>query len=210
MKKGRAVGTMTSVLRSDVEWALEKGLGPRDLVPMLERLRTHAPDGSAAACFADLELAEVVLSTSPWRSAQALRAVLSACWPMDTDRTWAALFGLLLALLEATTGKLRGGFEKATQSYLPSRVFFLCSQPGAHSRRGSRKDRRSVALARPGSSRTTGKTRKLAASYAHALVRLGREPEARRVLERALGPDSETTALLLGRWATKSDDSVGP
>ena len=39
---------------------------------------------------------------------------------------------------------------------------------------------------------------------------LDAKTEARRVLERALGPDSETAASLLGRWATKPGDSVAP
>ena len=38
-KKGRAVDIER--LQSDVEWALQNGLGPRDLVPMLERLRQN-------------------------------------------------------------------------------------------------------------------------------------------------------------------------
>ena len=41
MKKGRAVDIER--LQSDVRWALSKGLGPRDLVPMLEQLERMRP-----------------------------------------------------------------------------------------------------------------------------------------------------------------------
>src|ERR1041385_6051193 len=64
-------------LESDVVWALERGLGPRDLVPMLERLKRHAPRGSTAACFANIELAELLLQTRPWRAALLAREVLA-------------------------------------------------------------------------------------------------------------------------------------
>jgi Flp pilus assembly protein TadD len=190
MKKSRAVDIER--LQSDVEWALSKGLGPRDLVPMLEQLRAHAPRGSDAACFAGTELAEQLLSNEPWRACVLAREVLTH---VETDRTWAVL-GLGMALL--------GHYRTAKNAF--ARALALSPNCASYAHNlghitdaGLGQPREALPwlerafLARP-------EDAEVAASYAHALVRVGREPEARQVLEEALGPDSETAATLLARW----------
>src|SRR5690606_18047263 len=92
-------------LLSDVEWALEKGLGARDLVPMLERLLRRAASGSDAWVFASRQLAEQVVQRDPWRAAGLARRVLASC---DDDRSWAVL-ALALTLM--------GHYRAAARAY---------------------------------------------------------------------------------------------
>jgi predicted Zn-dependent protease len=189
-KKGRAVDLER--LQSDVEWALQNGLGPRDLVPMLERLRQHAPRGSAAACFAGTELAEVLLTSAPWRSAVLAREVL--CHE-ETDRAWAVL-GLGLALL--------GHYRSATRAFVKALAHSPQCSSYAHNLGhllDAGLDRPEEALrwlskahdARPGDE-------EIAASYAHALVRVGRSDEARRVLASSMGNASGRAEALVQRF----------
>jgi tetratricopeptide (TPR) repeat protein len=196
MKKGRAVDVQR--LQNDVEWALQKGLGPRDLVPMLERLRAHAPPGTTAACFAGTELAEVLLPTAPWRSAVLVREVLRH---EETDRAWAVL-GLALSLLGHYRSAKRA-FSKALaldpgcSSYAHNLGHLL--DAGLNRPEEALPWLQKAALARPADE-------EVAASYAHALFRTGREADARQVLVSALGPDSPTVEELLARWSSRARD----
>lgn len=198
MKKSRAVDLER--LQNDVEWALQKGLGPRDLVPMLERLKEHAPRGSAAACFAGTELAEVLLSTQPWRSAALVREVLQH---EETDRAWAVL-GLGMALL--------GHYRTAKRAFAKA----LAHAPGCSSYAHNLGHLLDVAMNRPGealpwlarATQSRPSDPEIAASYAHALVRVGRDAEARSVLETALGPGSETVGDLLRKWALAANGAA--
>lgn len=198
MKKGRAVDVQR--LRYDVAWAIERGLGPRDLVPMLERLRRHAEPGSDAALFADGELAEVLLHTSPWRSAILAKRVLRV---VESDRAWAVL-GLSLALL-GNYGAARRAFARA-----------LALAPGCASYAHNLGHLMDVAQNRPRQAlrwlerahAARSDDPEIAASYAHALFRVGRIPEARRVLRSALEDETDADALL-ARWA-ESTDAAAP
>lgn len=189
-KKGRAVDIER--LQSDVEWALENGLGPRDLVPMLERLREHAPRGSAAACFAGTELSEVLLTIAPWRSAVLAREVLRH---EETDRAWAVL-GLGLAML--------GHYRSAKRAF--AKALALSPQCSSYAHNlghllDAALDRPEQALqwlakahhARPGDE-------EIAASYAHALVRVGRTDEARRVLSSSMGNANDRVEEIVQRF----------
>jgi tetratricopeptide (TPR) repeat protein len=183
-------------LQSDVEWALENGLGPRDLVPMLERLRQHAPRGSAAACFADTELSEVLLTTAPWRSAVLAREVLRH---EETDRAWAVL-GLGLAML--------GHYRSAKRAFAKA----LALSPQCSSYAHNLGHLLDAALGRPqeglGYLLKAHEARpgdeEIAASYAHALVRVGRTAEARRVLGSAMGSAGSGAEALIDRWLAES------
>lgn len=192
-------------LQSDVQWALEKGLGPRDLVPMLERLRQHAPRGSAAACFAATELAGVLLRTSPWRSAVLAREVLRH---EDTDRAWAVL-GLALTVLGHYHSAKRA-FSKALahapqcSSYAHNLGHLLDAALGRPEAALPWLSKAHVA--RPGDE-------EIAASYAHALVGVGRTDDARRVLEAALGKYRGSAEAIIRRWLdeeARGDDQPGP
>lgn len=193
-KKGGAVDLER--LQSDVEWALSRGLGPRDLVPMLERLRQHAPPGSQAACFAATELAGVLLHAAPWRSAVLAREVLRH---EDTDQAWAVL-GLALTVL--------GHYHSAKRAFQKALAHAPQCSSYAHNLGhllDAALDRPADAVpwlsrahaARPGDE-------EIAASYAHALVRLGRLAEAERVLGKAMGAGNADAADLLRRWTEEN------
>src|SRR5262245_15960346 len=165
MKKGTAVDVAR--LESDVVWALEKGLGPRDLVPMLERLRRHADPGSAAACFACIELAEQLLPTRPWRAAVLAREVLKH---VETDRAW-AVEGLALAIL--------GHYASAKAAF--ARALHLAPACASYAHNlGHLID---VGLGRPRDAldwlerahRLESRDPEIASSYAHALLGAGKE-----------------------------------
>jgi Flp pilus assembly protein TadD len=198
MKKTSAVDVER--LQSDVEWALRKGLGPRDLVPMLERLLEHAPPGSAAACFARAELAEALVPTEPWRSAVLAREALAQ---EETERAWAVL-GLCMAIL--------GHFWSAKRAF--AKALALAPQCSSYAHNlghilDAALGRSEEALpwlakahdARPGDE-------EIAASYAHALVRVGRPEDAREVLVSAMGPSSPDIQALLDRF-TAGPSSAG-
>ncbi len=166
---------------------------------MLERLRQHAPPGSAAACFAGTELAEVILTTDPWRAAVLAREVLRH---EDTDRAWAVL-GLGLTLL-GHYGSAKRAFLKALShspqcsSYLHNLGHLL--DAGLGRPREGLPWLAKAHLARPGDE-------EIAASYAHALVRLGRADEARRVLDSAMGTGSDGAAELIERFVAEGNPS---
>lgn len=199
MKKPLAVDIER--LQSDVEWALRQGLGPRDLIPMLERLLEHAPRDSAAACFARAELAEALLPTAPWRSAVLAREALAH---EDTDRAWAVL-GLGMAVL--------GHFHSARRAF--AKALALAPQCSSYAHNlGHILD---AALDRPGDAlpwlarahQARPGDEEIAASYAHALIRTGRPEEARAVLVSAMGASSPDVEPLLARFveqASRSDD----
>lgn len=195
MKKGTAVDVAR--LESDVVWALERGLGPRDLVPMLERLRRHAPEGSPAACFACIELAEQLLPTRPWRAAVLARSVLRH---VETDRAW-AVQGLALAIL--------GHYASAKVAF--ARALHLVPNCASYAHNlGHLID---VGLGRPRDAlvwlerahRLESRDPEIASSYAHALLASGKAEAARRILMAAdrLTP-GEVEATLL-RWTAKRE-----
>lgn len=198
MKKSPAVDIER--LQNDVEWALERGLGAKDLVPMLERLLRHAAPGSSAALFAATELSEVLLHTAPWRSAIFAKSVIREA---ESDRAWAIL-GLSLSLL-GHYGAAKRAFAKA-----------LCLAPGCASYAHNLGHLLDVALDRPREAlkwlerahRARPHDEEIAASFAHALVRAGQHAKARRVLEAALGGGPEGDELL-ERWAARSRPPSG-
>lgn len=198
MKKGSAVDVER--LESDVVWALERGLGPRDLVPMLERLRRHAPRGSESACFAGIELAEQLLETRPWRSAILAREVLMF---VETDRAW-AVQGLALALL--------GHYASAKASF--ARALHLSPNCASYAHNvGHLLD---VGLNRPRDAiawlerahQLESRNPEVASSYAHALVRVGKTERARQILRGAVGAAAEDVDATLERWASKCSNAL--
>jgi len=191
MKKERAVDLER--LQNDVEWALARGLGPRDLVPMLERLMEHAPRGSRAACFAGTELAELLLTQSPWRAAVLAREVLRHG---ESDRAWAVL-GLSHAV--------QGNYRSAKRAF--AKALFL--NPTCASYAHNLGHLLDVALGQPEQAlvwlerahRARPGDEEIAASYAHALTRSGRSEAALRLLGTALGDETRARDLLR-RWST--------
>jgi tetratricopeptide (TPR) repeat protein len=177
---------------SDVLWAKDRGLGPRDLVPMLERLIRCAPRGSDAALFAQRELAELIVETKPWRAARLAREVTIHA---EDDRAW-ALLGLSHTLL--------GHYKSARKAYLRALQLhpgcpFYSHNLGHLLDVGLKRSREALPHLRL-AYRTLPREREIAASYALALARVGRFDEARGIVERALGEPAERAEAMLTSW----------
>jgi tetratricopeptide (TPR) repeat protein len=180
-------------LRRQIEWTLARAVDPSDVLPMLHRLARLAHDGSDDNLFANLHLAELLVERDPWRAALFARRVLGHR-PED-DRGWATL---------ALCQTLLGHYKFAVSAYHHA----LTSAPKnpwyAHNL-GHLLD---VALGRAAEAigwlkrayQSAPDSGEVAASYAHALARVGRLSEARKVLTRAMkrGSSREHAALL--RW----------
>ncbi|MEY4548452.1 MAG: hypothetical protein RL685_4647 [Pseudomonadota bacterium] len=181
-------------LQSNIAWAVAHGLGPRDLIPMLERLIRHAPQGSDCKISAQRQLAEMIVESAPWRAALLTRDVLQH---KDDDRAW-ALFGLAHTLL--------GNHRTARRAY--SRA--LARAPGCASYAHNLGHLIDVAFDQPREALRWLKQahgsapdeEEIAASYAHALARSQQVPEAIAVLERVLNSRAKAMALLQ-RWLTR-------
>ncbi len=180
-------------LRRQIEWTLARAVDPSDVLPMLHRLARLADDGSDDNLFANLHLAELLVERDPWRAALFARRVLGHR-PED-DRGWATL---------ALCQTFLGHYKFAVTAYHHA----LASAPKnpwyAHNL-GHLLD---VALGRAADAigwlkrayQSAPDSGEVAASYAHALARVGRLSEARKVLTRAMkrGSSRELAALL--RW----------
>ena len=166
-------------LRRQIEWTLARAVDPSDVLPMLHRLARLANDGSDENLFAHLHLAELLVERDPWRAALYARRVLAH--RPDDDRGWATL---------ALCQTLLGNYKFAVSAYHHA----LTSAPKnpwyAHNL-GHLLD---VALGRARDAigwlkrayQSAAYSGEVAASYAHALARVGRIAEARKVLSRAM------------------------
>lgn len=179
-------------LQVNVRWALANGLGRRDLIPMLERLREHADHGSEASVFARLELAELIMEHNPFRAARLAREVLGI---ESSHRAW-GLLGLAHTLL--------GNYRSARRAY--GKALALSPESIAYTHNlGHLLDlafdapRAALPLLQA-AHRAEPDEPEIAGSYAHALLRAGQPDRARRVLERALGCPGEVDTLL-ARWS---------
>ena len=106
-------------LLGDIAFALERRMGPSELVPMLERLLVVAPPGSEAHRFGCLQLAELLLHSQPFRATSIARGVaLSSA----SDRAW-GIVGLGLTLLGHYRAAVKA-YRKALMS-APSHVGHL-------------------------------------------------------------------------------------
>lgn len=185
----------TLELRRQIEWTLARAVDPSDVLPMLHRLARLAGDGTEESAFANLHLAELLVERDPWRASLCARRVL-AC--RENDRGWATL---------ALCQTMLGHYKFAVSAYQHA----LANAPDnpwyAHNL-GHLLD---VALGRPNdalcwlkrASEGAAHSREVAASYAHALARVGRVGDARKVLARAMkrGASRECAALL--EWLEK-------
>src|SRR6185436_18144114 len=174
----RQPGHELDQLITDVEWAMAQRFPARDLVPMLENLVKAAPSGSEPAHFAKLQLAELTVMNSPWRAARFARDVLAGG---EGDRAWAVL---------ALAYTLLGHYRIAARAY--RRALALAPDCAVYEHNlGHLLD---IGLNRPKDAvRYLARAHKnlpeepeIASSYAHALLRLGQEAQARKLLARAI------------------------
>jgi hypothetical protein len=183
----------TQELRRQIEWTLARASDPGDVLPMLHRLARLAEDGSDENLFANLHLAELLVERDPWRAALRARRVLAH--RPDDDRGWATL---------ALCQTLLGNYKFAVSAYHHALTFAPKNPWYAHNL-GHLLD---VALGRAAEAvgwlkrayQSAAYSGEVASSYAHALARVGRLAEARKVLFRAMkrGQSREHSALL--KW----------
>ncbi|MEB2312931.1 MAG: tetratricopeptide repeat protein [Sorangiineae bacterium] len=194
MKRKRAENA-ESLLR-DAEWARMRGLGARDLVPMLERVLRVADARSALALVATRHLAEALVPRAPWRAARLARRVIAES--PDDGRAWG-----ILGLAYTALGHLRLALRAQRRA--------LHLAPDCASTAHNLGHLLDVAFETPDAAlgylarayRGLPDQPEVAASYAHALARCGRADEARRVLARALDGDEERLESLLSGWSAE-------
>lgn len=187
-------------LLQDVEWARLRGLGPRDLVPMLERVLAAASDDPATTVLATRHLAEALISVNAWRAAKLARDVIAST--PDDGRAWG-----ILGLAYTALGQYRSALKAQR------RAFALA--PDCASTAHNLGHLLDVAFDRPAAAlgplacafEALPGEPELAASYAHALARVGRGEEARKVLAEALDGDAERALELVARWSGEAGDA---
>lgn len=183
-------------LLHDARWAIDRGLGPRDLVPMLETLIAAAPPGSAGAAFGMKHLARLIVADQPWRAAALSRGALGH----GDDELAFAVLGLAHSLL--------GHYRAAVRAYGRAAVL-APSCPVVSHNLGHLLD---VGLDRPEDALTylarahtaAPDDAEIAVSYAHALVRTDQRDEAVRVLDGALADRPDEARRLLESWALET------
>lgn len=164
-------------LRATIERALNRDDPGGEVIPMLERLQTIAGDGSDHRRFADRRLAELLLEDDPWRAAVLVRRLIDRPGGDEEDAHW-ALMGLAQALL--------GNHHYAARAYRKA----LAIDPGNPWYSHNLGHLLDVALDKPLealrhlqlSYKRLPDAIAIACSYVHALWRLGRLDEARKVL----------------------------
>jgi len=162
--------------------------GGDEATSLLVRLAREATAGGEAWLFAHRHLAEIAAHTDPWRAALLARRVVRE--RPDDAHAW-ALLGLACSLL-GHTHAATSAYERAL-ARTPDNPYYAHNLGHLYDVGLDRIDdairwlARAVAQA-PGDP-------EIAASYAHALARGGRMPEARRVLrhaaKRGLAPHHE-------------------
>src|SRR3984957_18049980 len=180
-------------LRHQIEWALARALDPRDVLPLLHRLARLAPDGSEEHLFANLHLAELLVERDPWHAALYARRVLAR--RPDDDRGWATL---------ALCQTLLGNYRFAVTAYHHP-IASAPKNPWYAHNLGHLLD---VALGRAEDAlswlrrayQSATYSGEVAASYAHALARVGRLADARRVLNRAMKRSASREYSALLKW----------
>lgn len=179
-------------LAEDVQFALSRGLGARDLVPMLGQLVGLAPADSDVGRFARIQLGLQVIESNPFRAVALARSVTSQC---QDDEAF-GLLGLALTLL--------GCFRAAAKAHRRA-CEIAPDHPGHLHNLGHLLD---AALGRPREGlpwlrlafRQAPDVPGIASSYAHSLVRVGRVDEARNLLHRHVHLDEQLVESTLRQW----------
>ncbi len=176
----------------NVTCALENGLGPRDLIPMLTKLEASAPRGSPTWVFALKELAPLLLESDPWRAALTAKKSLE----FEEDAKTFGILGLALSLL--------GHFQSAAAAYrrglaIDPRCPVLAHNLGHLLDAGLDQPRRALHYLSRAHRGDPGDL-EILASYAHALVRAGRREDALSRLEKRLPGGRQAAEALVAGW----------
>ena len=176
--------------------------GGDEATELLVRLARKAQPGGDAWVFAHRQLAEIAADRDPWRAALLARRVIAE--RPDDAHAW-ALLGLACSLLGHTRAAT-SAYEQAL-ARTPDNPYYAHNLGHLYDVGLDRIDDAIRWLARA-VARAPGDP-EIAASYAHALARAGRMPEARRVLRHAarggLAPHHEP----LRRWI-EGDGEAAP
>jgi tetratricopeptide (TPR) repeat protein len=190
-------------LLADLNWALRAGLPPHELLPMVETLCRSAPQGSTESQFARLKLAELLVGSSPFRSARLAREVAHE---NNDPAAWAVL-GVALTVL--------GHYRTALTAHQRS-LALAPDHPAYNHNLGHLLD---VGLGRPYDSLLYLRRAHLeapdvgaiASSYAHALAQVGRRGEAIHLLTLIGGISTNQAVAQLESWnALARAGLVGP
>jgi Flp pilus assembly protein TadD len=187
-------------LLGDVAFALREGLGPSDLIPMLERLLKLAPQGSEASQYGRLHLAELTIRTQPFRAASLARPV---ALQSASDRAW-GIVGLAMTLL--------GHYHVAVRAYRQALVI-APSHAGHLHNLGHvldvgldrfREARNYLELAH----RQEPEVREIASSLAHALVRSGDIDRAVILLCKSVGMTKTMASATVELWLSRTPEAT--
>jgi tetratricopeptide (TPR) repeat protein len=180
------------VLLSNVAWAIERGLGANELVPMLEKVVARAPIGSPAGLRARSDLAELLIERAPWRAALLARQLIAV---QEDDRIWGVL---------GHAHSMLGHYRAARAAYLRA----LSLAPGSVTHAHNLGHLLDVGLGRTREAlfylgaayRGEPHEPEIAGSYALALAHAGRASEARELLCRSLGDTPRAAERRLRDW----------
>ncbi len=181
---------------------MRQELSAEDVLPLLAKLARAASPETDEWLFAHRHLAELGVEHDPWRASLFARRVLAV--RPDDDGAWAVL-GLAQSLL--------GHYRFAARAY--ERALKLTpDNPWYAHNLGHLYD---VALDRPSdalpllaaaAAAESGEA-DIAASYAHALARVGRVSVAKRVLKRAIKHGGTADQMALWRWLEAGAPTAG-
>ena len=188
-------------LLDDVAFALREGLGPNDLIPMLEHLVEVAPRGSEASQFGQLHLAELMVSIQPFRAASLARVVAVHC---ASDRAW-GIVGLALTVM--------GHYRAAVKAFRLA-VRLAPRHAGHLHNLGHVLD---VGLGQPdiavrylelahGSEPTV---REIASSLAHAVALGGDRTRALAILQQGVGMNQAVACTTVDLWLSRIPTTLG-
>lgn len=176
----------------DVNFALERGLGPRDLVPMLNKLVRCAPVGSEVSRFARLQLGRQLIESQPFKAASLARSIIAET---EDDEAY-GLLGLAMTVL--------GHYRSAAKAY--RRAFRLNpSHPGHAHNLGHLLDaafgdpRRGMPWLEQ-AFRGAPDVPQIASSYAHALARIGDIERAKCILFEHAGLSANDVDTTIEEW----------
>jgi tetratricopeptide (TPR) repeat protein len=186
-------------LLGDVAFALKQGMGPGELVPMLERLLEIAPVGSEARRFGRLQLAELMIHDQPFRAASLARPVALEC---VSDRAW-GIVGLAMTVL--------GHYRAAVRAYrrallvAPSHVEYLHNLGHVLDVGLDRFHEACPYLEQ--AHRGEPKVKEIASSLAHAVARSGHLSRAVELLSGCVGMTETMAFATIEIWLSRAPEA---